>query len=161
MGKPKNPDSPPLLSKSPSFEFWTFWFLAPVQPPFVLFPRFVTFLVGKSSLSWIISQIINRLKDYLINLQRVPFKKCQKKWKSTKGGAMSTKNSIIKNVNFSRWGGEVWIFSFWPNINVNFQCFIWPKNRFVLKRSLGNFKCFKLFFPKFQIYPISKKAKSS
>ena len=65
-------------------------------------------------------------------------------------GAIKKRSQKVENVHNSKCGlfemkGGVWIFSCLPNINVNFQCFIWPKNRFVLKRSLVNFKCFKLF----------------
>ena len=47
-GKNENIASPPLLSKSPNFEFWTFWFLELTGTG--LFPLFGTFFVWDSSL---------------------------------------------------------------------------------------------------------------
>ena len=52
--KTENPASPPLLSKSLNFEFWTFWFSAQIPPPhtFGLFPLFVTFFNWHAPLGW-------------------------------------------------------------------------------------------------------------
>ena len=55
--------------------------------------------------------------------------------------------SKIQNLDFlMRGGGESRFSGFFPNVNVNFKCFTWTKNKLVLKWFLGNFKCFKLMF---------------
>ena len=63
---------PPLLSKSPNFEFWTFWcfFLTPL-PPCGLFPLFGTFFKTKASLMNFIEFVLFLFYSYfLIGLKK-------------------------------------------------------------------------------------------
>ena len=85
--------------------------------------------------------------------------KVEKVQKGGGGSAQKIKKSTIQYGDFfDKWGvGQ--IFRFFPNINVDFKCFSWTKNKLVLKWFLCNFKCFKLMFhfwggvPKIQSFP--------
>ena len=54
------------------------------------------------------------------------------------------KKATIQNVDFSIREGGGHIIIIFPNVNVEFKCFSWTKNKLILKWFLGNFKCFKL-----------------
>ena len=87
----------------------------------------------------------------------------QKVEKVQKGGRGQHKKSKSPKFGlFDKMWGRLY-FYFFPNVNVDFKCFRWTKNKLVLKWFLGNFECFKLMFfllrggglPKFKIFPIS------
>ena len=54
---------------------------------------------------------------------------------------MSQKAEKVQNSKFGlfdKMGGRLY-FNFFPNVNVDFKCFRWAKNKLVLKWFLGNF----------------------
>ena len=51
----------------------------------------------------------------------------------------------VQNFDFLIRGRGVRIFRIFPNVNVDFKCFSWTKNKLVLKSFLGNFECLKLY----------------
>ena len=59
--------------------------------------------------------------------------------KNPKGGGVSSKNQKVQHSKFGLF--DIFIFS--PNVNVDYKCLRWTKNKLVLKWFLGNFKCFK------------------
>ena len=65
--------------------------------------------------------------------------KVEKVQKGAEGSAKEIIKSTIQNVDFltREGGGHILIFS--PNVNADFKCFSWTKNKWFLKWFLGNF----------------------
>ena len=73
-------------------------------------------------------------------------------------GSQHSKFSPFQIFPKSGTGGGLSNLNFSPNVNVNFKCFRWTKNKLSLKWFLSNFKCYKLMLflrgvPKIQNFP--------